>query len=77
MTISSLRKRLACGLTLLAVIAGCSTPQPVSVIDSYCDSYKPVCLSRSDTQKTIDQVMANERVFVALCPIKAAAVQCK
>lgn len=77
MTTYSLTKRAATALTLLALTSSCSTPTPASVTDTLCEVYRPVCLSRADTEATIDQVMANERVFAELCPVQAAAVRCK
>lgn len=61
----------------LVVMTGCSTSKSVSAIDTYCRVYQPVCLSRSDTRDTIDQVIANERSFARLCPVEAESVTCK
>lgn len=46
---------------------------PVSVTDTYCRVYEPVCMSHKDTEGTINQVTENEVVFKRLCPNEAAA----
>lgn len=75
MTYSRSKTALA-ALILLAPMQACSQQRNASVIDGFCREYKPVCLSRKDTQPTIDAVMRNERAFVALCPDQAAVVKC-
>jgi hypothetical protein len=61
-------------LLILPMLTGCW--KSVTVIDTSCNWYRPVCLSRSDSTGTINQVLRNEVAFEVLCPAKAKAVVC-
>ena len=61
-------------LLTLPMLTGCE--HRVSVIDTSCNWYRPVCLSRSDSTGTINQVLRNEVAFEVLCPAKAKATVC-
>lgn len=44
---------------------------PVTVTDTLCRSYEPVCLSNRDTVLTREQVESNEAMFKQSCPVEA------
>lgn len=67
-------RKLTLPALILPLVSACG--HGVLETDVYCDVYRPVCLSRSDTEGTIDQVLRNEATFEALCPVKAKEVQC-
>lgn len=67
-------RRLMLLAPILLLANGCA--HDASVIDTSCRWYKPVCLSRTDTDGTIDQVLKNEAAFEAICPVEAKAAQC-
>jgi hypothetical protein len=47
--------------------SGCATDIPVAT-DSFCQAYQPVYVDRQlDTQRTIDQVDANNGAYVCAC----------
>lgn len=67
-------RRLMLPALILPLVSACG--HDAFVIDTSCDWYRPVCLSRSDTEGTIDQVLKNEAAFESLCPKQAAAADC-
>ncbi len=59
---------------ILLALSGCGTN--VIATDTFCEVYRPVCLSRADTEDTIRQVLGNEAAFEALCAKEAERVGC-
>jgi sorbitol-specific phosphotransferase system component IIA len=71
-----MRKKLSSALpllVLLAAISGCSmmSRPPVTVTDTFCRNYEPVCLSHKDTAFTQAEVKGNEAAFKQACPVEA------
>ena len=63
-------------LMLLAVmpsaflLAGCATNTP-EIADSACRSFKPISMSKADTEPTKRQVIGHNKAFDAICAAKA------
>ena len=65
-----LRKRTLLGAMLSAFLfSGCAINTP-EIADSSCKSFKPISLSKQDTEPTKRQVVAHNRVYDTLCPSK-------
>ncbi len=60
---------------ILLALSGCASG--ASVTDTFCEVYRPVCLSRADTEETIRQVLGNEAAFETLCLGEAERVECR
>lgn len=50
---------------------GMMSAPPVTVTDTFCRVYEPVCMSRKDTALTQEMVTDNEAAFKRLCPVEA------
>ncbi len=63
-------KTLAVMLTS-SLLAGCST-NIAGTADSACQSFKPLSMSKADTEPTKRQIVGHNRAFDAICPAQGA-----
>lgn len=64
--------RLALMLMLLPM-SGCVTlGNATSWLDTSCSAFRPITYSSHDTPETVKEVRAHNRVYDALCPVKAS-----
>ena len=63
-----MRKKLMLPAALLtsSLLMGCSTSTLVT--DSGCKSFKPIAMSKKDTDDTKRQIVGHNRAFDAICP---------
>lgn len=62
-------------VTLIAfLLTGCATVTP-EIADSSCRSFKPISMSKSDTEPTKRQVIGHNKAFDAICPGQGGAPQ--
>lgn len=54
-------------LLISCLLAGCATGIPV-IADSACQSFKPISMSKADTELTKRQVIGHNKAFDAICP---------
>lgn len=58
------------------LLAGCSTAAVETVTDTSCQSFKPISMSKQDTEPTRRQIVGHNKAYDALCgeaPQKVAA----
>lgn len=67
-------RRLMLPALILPTLSACA--KDALETDTSCQWYRPVCLSRHDTEGTINQVLKNEVAFEVLCPVKAKETVC-
>jgi hypothetical protein len=51
------------------LLAGCATITP-EIADSSCKSFKPIAMSKADTEPTKRQVIGHNRAWDAICAAK-------
>lgn len=64
-------KTLAVMLTS-SLLAACGTPI-VGIADSACSSFKPIAMSKADTEPTKRQIVGHNKAFDAICPGQGSA----
>jgi hypothetical protein len=53
------------------LLAGCATPI-AGIADSSCKSFKPISMSKADTDQTKRQVIGHNKAYDAICPAQGA-----
>ena len=56
------------------LLTGCATSTP-EIADSACRSFKPISMSKADTEQTKRQVIGHNRAYDAVCPGQGAPSQ--
>lgn len=54
-----------------SLLAACGTPI-VGIADSACSSFKPISMSKADTDPTKRQIIGHNKAFDAICPAQGA-----
>lgn len=67
-----MRKKLMppAALLMLSLLTACGTN--TNVTDSGCRSFRPIAMSKKDTDDTKRQVVGHNRAFDAICPAKVS-----
>lgn len=65
-------KLIPLGVMLSAcLLAGCATSIP-EIADSSCKSFKPISMSKADTEPTKRQVIGHNKAWDAICAAQGA-----
>ena len=64
-----MRARLMLPAVMLTscLLAGCST-SGVGIADSACDSFRPISMSKQDTEQTRREIVGHNKAYNAVCP---------
>lgn len=62
---------LSMSVTACATMTGTSGINPRGAVDTSCDAFRPISWSSKDTDQTIREAKAHNRVYATLCPAKA------
>lgn len=58
-------------LSIAFLLTACGTSS-VGTVDSSCKSFKPIAMSKKDTDDTKRQIIGHNRAFEAVCPGQGA-----
>jgi len=58
-------------MLLAFLLAGCATSTP-EIADSACRSFKPLSMSKADTEPTKRQIIGHNKAYDAICPGQGA-----
>ena len=56
------------------LLPGCATSTP-EIADSSCRSFKPISMSKADTEQTKRQIIGHNKAYDAICPGQGAPPQ--
>ena len=56
------------------LLPGCATSTP-EIVDSSCRSFKPISMSKADTEQTKRQIIGHNKAYDAICPGQGAPPQ--
>lgn len=54
-----------------SLLAGCAT-NTVATADSSCRSFRPISMSKADTDPTKRQIIGHNKAYEAICPAQGA-----
>jgi hypothetical protein len=60
------RPKLLAVMLIAFPLAGCST-SGAGIADASCDAFKPITMSKQDTEPTRRQIVGHNRAFDAIC----------
>ena len=69
------RKLMLPAVMLLGSLLGACSTSTVEIADSACRSFKPIAMSKRDTDETKRQIIGHNRAFEAVCPGQGAPSQ--
>lgn len=58
-------------MLISSLLAACGTPI-VGIADSACSSFKPIAMSKADTEPTKRQIVGHNKAFDSICPAQGA-----
>jgi len=56
-------------LVMMTLLTGCSG-SGTGIADSSCDSFRPISMSKQDTEPTRRQIVGHNRAYDAICKAK-------
>lgn len=59
------------GLLTSFLLGGCAT-NTAATADSSCKSFRPIAMSKADTEPTKRQVVGHNKAYEAICPAQGA-----